>query len=199
MKKKWIITCLAIGLLVNIAQAQQSMFSLHYAAGFPTGDLSDYISEPSFRGVGISYHYLLTPSVGLGLEAGMQTFYERKEYATYQEGTASWSGIQYRYTNSFPIMASVAYFLMPEQALNPYASLGIGTIYNNRDTDLGLYRTEQDSWHFSLRPEVGVIYSFSPRFGVKLAGKYYHTFETSELGPQSFLSVNVGLVFTRSY
>ena len=199
MRKKWIITWVAVIMLFNVGQAQESMLSLNYSVGMPAGDLNDYIGETSFRGFNFSYSYLINQQIGFGFDAGMQTFYERKDYDTYQDGTASWSGIQYRYSNNFPLMATTSYFFRPEESLNPYAGLGIGAMYSQHDTDLGLYRSELSTWQFSLKPQVGVIYSFTPRFGVNLSGKYYHTFENPELGPQSFFAVDVGLVLTRYY
>jgi opacity protein-like surface antigen len=196
MKFKLAITCLAIIACTSMSQAQHNMFSLQYSIGFPSGSLSDYISETSFRGFGIDYKYVTPSNFAFGLDAGINTFYERKGYDTYTEETVTITGTQYHYTNSVPILASIAYYLAPDQMLNPYASLGIGTIYTRRDTDIGLYRSEINTWQFGLRPEIGIIYNFTPKFGVKVAGKYYQAFETNELGAQSYAALDVGLVFT---
>lgn len=196
MKLKWIIICLAIVAFSSRGQAQQNMFSIQYSMGFPGNNLNDYISETSFRGFGLDYEYITSMNIAFGLDAGVNTFYERKGYDTYTDGTVSITGTQYRYTNSIPLMASVGYYLMPDEILSPYVSLGVGTIYTLRDTDIGFYSTEVETWHFSLRPEIGAIFNFTPQFGIKVAGKYYHAFETSELDSQSYVAVDVGLVFT---
>lgn len=196
MKLKIILSTLILIFCVQLSQAQQSLFSLQYSIGFPASQLSDYISEPSFRGFSAEYGYITSTNVYISLSSGINTFYERQGYGTYTEGTVSISGTQYRYTNSVPVMVSLGYFLMPEQTLSPYASLGVGAVYTLRNTDIGSYRTETETWHFALRPEVGVIYNISPRFGLKAAGKYYHTFETSDLAAQSFLSLDIGVVFS---
>lgn len=197
MKLQWIITCLAIVAFTSMGQAQQNRYSLQYSIGLPAGNLNDYINQASFRGIGVDYEYMTPFNVSFGLDAGINTFYERKGYDTYTDGTVSITGTQYRYTNSYPIMGSVGYYLLPNQIINPYASLGIGTIYTARDTDIGLYQAEVNTWQFSLRPEIGIIYNFTPGFGVKVAGKYYQAFDTSELDAQSFVAIDVGLVFTR--
>lgn len=42
----------------------------------------------------------------VGVDAGWNVFYEKKDYDTYTGGTESLSGIQYRYQNSVPLLAS---------------------------------------------------------------------------------------------
>lgn len=199
MKNIWIIILLAKLACINVGQAQQTITNLNYSVAIPAGDLSDYISKTSFRGFNVTYSYVTTANFGIGFEVGMHTFYERKDYDTYQDGTASWSGIQYRYTNTFPVMATISYFLRPEDSLNPYAGLGVGAVYNERTTELGLHRTQRNAWHFSLKPEIGVIYNFTPRFGAKIAAKYIHGFEDPDLGTQSFFAVDAGVVFLNPY
>ncbi|MEK6477259.1 outer membrane beta-barrel protein [Catalinimonas sp. 4WD22] len=194
MQYKIILTCLSLIASIQLGWAQQNMFSLQYSVGFPTSELNDYIGETSFRGLALDYTYLTSTNLSFGISGGVNTFYERKGYDTYNEGTASLTGTQYRYTNSFPIMASVGYFLNPAQTLTPYASLGIGTIYTLRDTRIGSYSTETDTWHFSLRPEIGIIYRLSSKLGFKLAGKYYQTFEADELPAQSYATLDMGIV-----
>lgn len=198
MKLKYIITCLAIIACVSTGKAQETnKLSLQYAIGIPTGGLNDYVSETSFRGLKFSYKYMLTPTIGLGFDAGMQTFYE-SEYGTFREGSSALTGNQYRYANNFPLLVTFAYYLMPEQTLNPYIDLGIGTVYTRQDTEIGLYNSSVDAWQFALKPEIGIIYQLNPTFGIKLSGNYYGAFENDELGSQSFGSINIGFVTSGS-
>jgi hypothetical protein len=198
MKLKWIITCLAIICFTNRGLAQQTnRVSLQYSVGFPTSNLKHYVSQTSFRGFEFGYRYLLTSNVGLGIDAGMNTFYE-KERGTFREGTSAITGNQYRYANNFPILASFSYYIKPDQTLNPYVNLGVGTLYTRRDTDIGLYRSETEAWQFNLKPEVGLIYLINPGLGVKISGKYHYAFESDELQSQSFAAVGLGIVFSGS-
>ena len=181
------------------AMAQDNKYSVQYAIGFPTGDLNDFISETSFRGVFFEYQYELTPEFSVGLAGGIQTFYERKSYDTYSEGTVSLSGLQYRYTNSFPILLTFDYYYDTEAILIPFAGFGLGTIYSVRDIDMGLYRSETEAWQLGIQPEVGLVYDVNEAVGLKIAGKYFQAFDTSELDGTSYFSLNVGLVFTGGY
>lgn len=196
MKIKWIITCLAVIGFMNTSLAQQtSRISLQYTLGLPAASLKDYVGKTSLRGFEFGYRYLLTPNLGLGFDAGMSTFYEN-ERGTFRDGTSALTGVQYRYANSFPILASFSYYLKPDQTLNPYVNIGVGTLYTRQTTDIGQYRSEAEAWQFNLKPEVGLIYLFNPGFGIKLSGKYYFAFKSDELQPQSFAAVGLGVIFS---
>lgn len=196
--KKIIILFIIITAACFQAKAQNS-YSIQYAIAFPTGDLNEFIGKTSFRGVFFEYQYELTPQLAVGLAGGIQTFYERQSYATYTEGTVSLSGLQYRYTNSFPILLTLDYYHDREAVVTPFAGVGIGTIYSDRDVDMGLYRSEIDAWQFGLQPEVGILYNINDQVGFKVGGKYFQGFSTSELDGQSYFSLNIGLVFGGGY
>lgn len=179
------------------ALAQENYVSVQYSAGIPFADLNDYIGETSYRGMAVDYHALLTQNVGLGFDVGWNVFYEEKGMTTITEGTESLTGYEYHYSNNLPVLASGAYYFMPESTFNPFASLGVGAVYSKRDTDLGSIRFTEDAWHFALKPEVGLIYQFSDRIGAKLSANYYQMFENDDFGSQSYLSFNLGLVFKK--
>lgn len=190
-----IILLLTVGLLD--AKAQESYVSVEYSVGVPFMDLNDYTSEISFRGLAVEYRSLLTPNVGIGFDAGWNVFYEEKGFSTFTDGTESLSGYQYRYSNDIPLLLAGSYYFMPEYTINPYASVGVGTVYSKRDTDLGSVRFTNDTWHFALKPEVGVIYQFNEKLGAKLSAKYYQMFSNDDFDNQSYLSVNLGIVLRK--
>ncbi len=173
----------------------QHYYSIQYSISIPTNDLRDYISKTSFKGITFEYFTKITSEFAAGVTVGWNGFYERMTYATYTDGTASTSGIQYRYSNAAPFHLSGLYFFGSENKVSPYVGLGIGAIYTVRTTDMGLFRWEEDTWNFSVRPEAGLVYNFRYYSGFKLSIRYNEAFRTSEMDDQSFLSVNVGLVF----
>ena len=197
--KKIFFSFVIVAMVALQAMAQDNKYSIQYTIGFPTGDLNDFISKTSFRGVFFEFQNELTPQFSVGLAGGIQTFYERKPYATYTEGTVSLSGLQYRYTNSFPILLTFDYYYDTEAILTPFVGLGLGTIYSVRDIDMGLYRSETEAWQLGIQPEVGLEYDVNEAVGLKIAGKYFQAFDTSELDGTSYFSLNVGLVFTGGY
>jgi outer membrane protein len=195
--KKMIFLCLLTIGSWGAAVAQSGFTAFTYSMGFGTGDLGDYIGQASFRGATLDYRKFLQPAVGLGFDLGWNTFYEEMPYDTYTAGTISFSGKQYRYSNHVPILLAADYFFKPGEKLNPFAGLGIGTMYSRRNTDMNLYTLEQENWSFVLRPEAGIWYEVQPGFGLMAVAKYYTGFEAGELETQSYLAFNVGFVFSK--
>lgn len=89
------------------------------------------------------------------------------------------------------------YYLKPGEQINPFAGLGVGTMYSLRNTDMGQYTFEQDAWNFALRPEIGVLIETSPNMSLSVTGKYYYGFEAGDLPSQSYFALNLGFVFTK--
>ena len=164
--------------------------------GFATGDMGDFIDKPSFRGFTLDYRRLVQPNVGVGFEAGWNVFYSEESYAVYTQENVSLGGRQWRYQNQVPLLFSADYYFHPDETINPFVGLGLGTMYSRRNTDMGQYTLEEDAWHFALRPEVGVMYEMNPEFAFSLTGKYYYGFEAGDLNePMSYFALNIGFVF----
>lgn len=194
--KKTLFFILIIGLAIpGFVKAQSGYTSFQYQMGFAAGDLGDYIGSTSFRGAVFEYQKELNTSISAGVEFAWTTFYEKKEYDTYTVDQYSLSGIQYRYSNMFPMLVCVEYTLNPDSEIRPFVNLGLGTMYTIRDTDMGLWRLEEKAWQFGLKPELGVMYDLGISTSLKLEGKYYMGIGGSELENQSFFAVSVGLAF----
>jgi len=198
MKK--ILVTFAFGLLLaGGLQAQtNSVTAFTYSIGFGTGDLSDFISQPSFRGANIDFRRMVQPNIGVGFSLGWNTFYEAMEKDSYEYGNATLTGKQYRYSNHVPMLASATYYLSTEDKINPFVGLGIGTIYTRRNTDMNLYTLEQEAWNFALQPEVGFLYHLTDGASAIVTGKFNQGFKAgSELtSAQSFFTLNIGFAFT---
>jgi len=194
--KKTILFILVIGLAIpGIVKAQSGYTSIQYQIGFAAGDLGDYIGNASFRGAVIDYQKNLRSDVSVGVEFAWSTFYEKKEYDTYTVDQYSLSGIQYRYSNMFPMLVTAEYYFMEGGTVEPYVNLGIGTMYTIRETDMGIWMLQQKAWQFGLKPELGVIYDVGSNSSVKLEAKYYMGIGGSELENQSFFAISAGMVF----
>jgi outer membrane protein len=191
MKK---ILFIILAFSVSSAIAQNNMTILQYSIGFGSGDLGDYISKASFRGFAIDYRNLVQPNVGVGVDLGWNVFYDERPYDTYTIETLSYSGKQYRYTNVLPILLAADYYFQPGESINPFAGLGIGTMYSRRETDMGVFSIEQDGWLFALRPEIGILFEPEPGVGFKVSSKYYYGFEGGNLPEQGYFTLNFGFV-----
>ncbi|MEJ2004288.1 MAG: hypothetical protein P8X57_04830 [Cyclobacteriaceae bacterium] len=138
---------------------------------------------------------MMNDNIALGFGIGWQVFYEDIGFfETVNENTAI-SGYQYRYLNSFPAHFTATYFLDNGGLVIPYAGLGIGVIYDIRNTDFGVFRDEVDAWHFSFRPEAGLMFDFNYNFAMKLNARYVQGFNTSDLDGQNYLAIGLGFVF----
>lgn len=192
--KKTIFFILFIGLAIpGIVSAQRGYTSFQYVIGFGVGDLGDYISKSSFRGAAFDYQRTMSDKTSVGLEFAWNTFYEKKDYDTYIVEPYSLSGIQYRYSNMFPMLVTAEYYLSSESTITPYVNLGLGTMYTIRDTDMGVWRLQEKAWQFALKPEIGLLYELGVSTVAKLEAKYYTGIKTSKLDTQSFFAISAGL------
>ena len=127
MKK--LLSIFAITLVTYGALHAQSNFTMTYSMGFASGDLADFISQPSFRGATIEFRKMVNPNVGVGMTFGWNTFYEEISRESYTAGSSTLTGKQFRYSNNFPILLAGNYYLSPGEKFNLFVGLGIGTIY----------------------------------------------------------------------
>lgn len=174
-------------------RAQGGNYMISYPIGFPTGDLHSYSSNVSFRGISLEFNKRTSPVSTAGLETGWNVFYQHVDKKVYQQGTASVTGVQYRYTNAVPIIVGAKYYKTTgNKNIRPYIGVGLGTVYVNRNTNFGLYEIVTDSWQFCIRPELGLDFKIAPGESLFVGGKYFWDFNTSRLDGQSWLSVNIG-------
>lgn len=193
MKK--ILILAAFSLLVVFTTKAQNSSTLMYNVAVPMGDLKDFINPVSARGLSFDYQYMMTDNVALGFGIGWQVFYEDIGFFESTDGTATISGYQYRYLNSFPAHFTATYFLDNGGLVIPYGGLGIGIAYNLRNTDFGMFTIEEDAWQFSLRPEAGLLFDLSYNFAMKLNIRYVQSFKAKDLGAQNYLAFGAGFVF----
>jgi opacity protein-like surface antigen len=196
MKKILLAACVLSLCTVGVLKAQ-STTTITYPIAFPTGDLKDYSSKTSFRGINLDFQKMVQDNVGVGFSVGWNVFYEELNYDTYTLDNVSLSGKQWRYSNFIPMLVSSTYQLKPGDSMNPYVGLGVGVTYSLRNTDMNLYTLEQDAWNFTLQPAVGVLIEASDVTKVNISARYTHGFEAgNELpGAQSYFSLNFGFSF----
>lgn len=196
--KKRIIAIIIVCSFLNVTQLFSqidSHFSVQYDISFGTGDLGSFISAASFRGVSMQYRYAINDKMLIGGDLGWNVFYEEKGYDSYTSGTRTLTGKQYRYQNELPILVSFDYLFSPGNAFQPYVGLGIGTMYTERYTDMGIWRLEQNPWHFLIKPEAGFMYAISNSTSLKLGLKYYEGFKSGDLDSQGYFTISTGFAF----
>lgn len=189
-----VIFCSVVSMNSAFSQVENHI-SVQYDMSFGTGDLGNYISAWSFRGASAQYRYAVTHNILVGIDAGWNVFYEKMGYDSYTSGTKTITGVQYRYQNEVPLLAAADYVFMPEKNVQPYIGVGIGTIYSERQTWMGVWGVEQNPWQFALKPEVGLMYKISFGTALKLGLKYYNGFKAGDLENQGYFTIAVGFAW----
>ncbi|MDY0075816.1 MAG: hypothetical protein RBR87_00955 [Bacteroidales bacterium] len=185
---------LAFGLLLSGFVSAQNFTSIQYTVGVPFGDLKDHTSNLSGRGLTFQFQTEIEPAITVGINLGYSVFYERKAYDSYSQGTATLTGVQYRYNNMFPMMVN-AHYAFGTRTIMPYLGLGVGTLYNMRSTQMGLYSVKENNWHFLLSPELGFMVDLSADIGIKINAIYDNAFKTREMDAFGNLRLNIGFIF----
>jgi hypothetical protein len=194
MKK--VLYILLFTVIASPSMAQKSFISWQYSIGFGSGDMHSFINPVSFRGVTFNYNKFVQAGVAVGIEAGLNTFYEKKSWDTYTTGNFSYSGKQYRYSNSVPLLFTASYYMNPDEDLIPFAGLGIGSLYTEKRSDFGTYSFTNDAWQFAIKPELGIIYK-TEGASLSISSKYYYGFKGGDLPATNYFTINIGLVFRR--
>jgi hypothetical protein len=185
-----------INLVIHTAMAQKHSFTTQYSISFALPHTKDFINNVSFRGFTFDYKYHQSTALSFGLSAGWYAFYEEKDFDTYETADgASFSGKQYRYLNSLPVLFTIDYFFYPNPLFALFLGVGAGMTYNRQDTAMTLYSLQIDPWHFALAPQIGVILGLDAGISAYLSTRYNINFETEELGYQSYMGLNIGLTY----
>jgi len=188
-----VIFCTFVGMHSVFSQADNH-FAINYDMSFGTGDLGEFITAPSFRGASMEYRHAVSHNILVGMDLAWNVFYEDMDYDSYTSGTRTLSGFQNRYQNEVPILVSADYVFMVDKEFQPFIGLGIGTIYSERITEMGIWYIEENPWQFAMKPEAGFLYNISFGTALKLAVKYNAGFG-GDLGTQGFITVSTGFAF----
>lgn len=185
--------------------AQRSFWSFNYPMSFSLGEQADYISESSFRGIGLDGRFFIDTNISVGGSWSWEVFDEIKrglpptqlnlaDEGDNIQGTVS--GVQYRFLNTIPIMVNGHYYLGSNGAMRTYFGLAVGTSYVEQRTDVGFISILNKKWGFAIQPEVGVVIPFGlSGTGLNVAGRFRYTTKTSDTIPVSFFTLAVGLAF----
>lgn len=195
MKKiVFIALILAAGVITAPLVSAQSFTTVQYTVGMPFSGLKDHVSTISWRGITLEYQKEVAQSVTVGVNFSWSTFYEEMPYGSYTDGTATLTGYQYRYDNLFPMMVN-AHYTIGSSNIVPYIGLGIGTVADLRNTDMGQWTIENTYWHFMISPEAGLLFDIADNTSIKLSAMYNNAFKTKEADAFGDLNISLGFVF----
>lgn len=191
------IYLIAVFTIISTGAFAQGMFSISYDIGLTLGGTSEYISQPSFRGFGLEGRGFITDNLSYGGAFSWAVFYEEvgPEEWTREGEDGTVYGKQYRYINSFPLMATMHYYFGEWNSTRLYAGGGIGANIINQRTDVGLYVVKDEKWRFGLAPEVGVLIPINFNSSLNLSAKYQYAVKAGDSDAVSYLSFKIGFAF----
>ncbi len=176
MKKLLVITICLFG-LSSFAKAQ--MLNLNYQIGLPLGDIKDFTSKASFRGMDLEYHYFLNERFSIGAAIGWNVYYDDKDNVTQDftfsesEKVYTISGHQFRYINTIPMLAIGRYYTMDKsKPIRPYIGVGIGSCWTEKRLELGQFASTISRWQFQVSPEIGMYAPVSDQFAFNFSARY---------------------------
>ena len=110
------------------AQAQEFYWAFQYGMSAPVSDLKTITPGTHFRNVAVDGRYVLNPNTTVGFTLGwsvMNTITGPAEVTNF--GNVDVGGTQFRYINSFPVMASIHRYLGAPRGTRPYIGLSAGS------------------------------------------------------------------------
>jgi len=179
------------------ATAQDLFIGFSYGMALPTGDTKDYIGKTSFRGMAFDWRKAVAERATAGFHIGWLVFNENT-FRTASLENIDVTGKQFRYINSFPILANMHYYFGRRGGIQPYVGGHIGAYIIEQRLEVGLYALEEHNWHFGLGPGGGVALPFNDDVFGFLDVKYNYAFKSGDTIDHSWWSFNLG-VGSRSY
>jgi len=181
--------------------AQDWYSALFYQMSFPTGDTKDFISETSFRGIGLDFRKALNSETTVGVFVGWNIFYERTDETIqlYTQKPGAITGTQNRYLFAFPMMATVHRYFGEKRGFRPYVGLGLGGFIMLQRLEIGIVSLENEPWEWAIAPEVGFILPIEGGAMMVINTKYNYAFTgesiTGKDTNHSYWGLNIGFAW----
>jgi outer membrane protein W len=144
-------------LLSGEGRAQEWLWGAEYMVSSSTGETKDFVNDFSWRNFGIEGRNMVEDNVSVGLYFGWNVFAEKTDSLIQFDEATAVSGVQFRYINAFPIMATAHYYFGRRRSVRPYVGAGVGTYYAENRLEIGLVAFQTKNWHLGVAPEVGLL------------------------------------------
>ncbi len=178
--------------------AAQSWWALSYQPAAPLSNTQDFTDNFTWRGVGVDYKRMVKPNLTVGLSFGWHVFDEQTDDVVSAFGV-DLSGDQFRYVNSFPLLANVSYFLGKQGGARPYLGANVGAYIMEHRLDVGLYSLQETNWHFGFAPEAGIAFPARENVSVLVNARYNYALSAGSVDDQTYLNFSVGLAWQHGY
>ena len=180
-------------LFSNAAQAQEWYYAVSYGMATPVSDTKDFTEGTSWRNWGVDVLGFVRPNTAVGLSFGWNVFNDVTTEVS-SLGQVDIQGTQFRFINSFPILATIRQYGGTRGGMRPFFGLGVGTQYVKQRVDVGQWRISDDTWHFGLAPEIGVVLPVRSDAKWFISGRYNYAVKASDR-THSYFGFNIGLAW----
>lgn len=197
MKKTIIIS------LIFLASAgtafSQTIWSLSYEPATPVGEMRDYISETTLRGLNFSAGWYVNNKISVGGSVQWTGFYEKNERYTWNFDGGAVTANAWKEFYIWSVYATGKYHFKDveeEGKFVPYVGLSIGTMYIDQNAQVGTYEFKETSWRFAFAPEVGarIPMGLEQSWGFNFLIRYQMgIYERNDINILQFLNYSVGV------
>ena len=201
--KKFIIILLVLVMFQTKNYAQsfytlQDKFMIGYEVGISS---NDFISSTSWRGGRIEYRRMINPNFSVGFSGSWNSFEEYVPKTTYEkpDGSGAITSDLVKDAYSVPLTLNGQYYFKAGKKILPYVGLGLGTMYSDQTIYFNIYGIEDNNWGFAARPEIGIIYPFTPETAVYFSGTYNYASNKNDafkVSSMSHIALSIGFVFS---
>ena len=143
-------------LLSSAAQAQEWYWGMSYGVSAAVSDTKDFTDDTSWRNWGGDPLSIINPNTTVGVSFSWNVFNGITPTVSSISGIEI-AGTQFRYVNSVPILVNVRRFLGTPGGTRPFIGIGLGPHLVKLRVDVGQWTVSEDTWHFGVAPEVGVM------------------------------------------
>ncbi len=208
MKIKYITALLVF--LSFTSFAQELLTNVTWNIGIPVSKMNQFTTDVTYRGFTISGRRFLDKYNSVGFMTGWNIFdeksYEPINLSGGENASGTISGTQVRSVNSFPLLVGLHHHYGKRDDMRAFVGLNAGVYYILQRLDIGVYRLDNDNWHFGLAPEAGLIIPFDEdKTGIYLGARYNYAFDSgttlggNENNFYSFYEINVGFSFSSKW
>ncbi|ULQ58106.1 outer membrane beta-barrel protein [Flavihumibacter rivuli] len=199
MKKLTIF--LSIALMITLtSQAQHNMFGISWGINIPNN--SSYLDKTSFAGGKVEWRHFINKKFSAGLSLDWATYEQYLPRQTFKsaDGNSAITSDFVAQAYQLPITATAHYYFGEGTMFKPFAGLAIGAQYMQNSLYYNVYVSDEYSWGFVVRPEIGAIIKPNPsqNWGILLGANYsYSTNKIEVLNRDSFRNIgfNIGFIF----
>ncbi len=176
----------------------QSIYSLSYEPATPLGDMRNFISNTSLRGLTASAGWYLNNKITVGATVQWTGFYEKDERHTWNFDGGAVTANAWKEFFLISLLANVKYHFNDDDGslFVPYIGLGVGTMYVDQNAQIGKYEFKETYWRFALAPEVGtrIPMGIEKTWGFNVMLRYQMAFyNKNDINLLQFLNYSFGV------